>query len=54
MEVAAKAIKSLCGSRFDVTAQVKDVAAVRAIMVAIWAEHNAQCDASSSGVQRSM
>jgi N12 class adenine-specific DNA methylase/tRNA1(Val) A37 N6-methylase TrmN6 len=46
MEVAAKAIKSLRGSRFDVSALVRDVEAVRAIMVATWAEHGASRDAA--------
>ena len=55
MELATQAIKSMQGSRFDVAALVKDVAAVRAIMVSTWAEHNAQRDAAAStpGVQRS-
>lgn len=39
MEVAAKMITTLRGSRFDVAALVRDVDAVRAIMVATWAEH---------------
>ncbi|CUI05542.1 hypothetical protein BN2497_5861 [Janthinobacterium sp. CG23_2] len=47
MEVAAKLIKSLRGSRFDVTALVRDVDAVRAIMVATWAENNATRDAAA-------
>ena len=53
MELAAKAIKSLRSSRFDVSNLVKDVAAVRAIMVSTWAEHNAQRDVIASGVLRS-
>ncbi|MBB5610598.1 hypothetical protein HDE72_005163 [Janthinobacterium sp. S3T4] len=53
MELAAKAIKSLRSSRFDVANLVKDVAAVRAIMVSTWTEHNAQRDVAVSGVLRS-
>ncbi|MDQ1817287.1 PLxRFG domain-containing protein [Massilia sp. CCM 9210] len=48
MEVAAKLIKHLRGSRFDVAALVRDVDAVRAIMVATWAEHNAVRDAAAA------
>jgi N12 class adenine-specific DNA methylase len=44
MELASKVVGSLRGSRFDVDALVKDVAAVRAIMVSTWAEHNAGRD----------
>ncbi|NIA00575.1 PLxRFG domain-containing protein, partial [Massilia sp. CCM 8734] len=56
MEVAAKLIKSLRGSRFDVTALVRDVDAVRAIMVATWAENNATRDAAAPApvVRRAM
>ncbi|WP_166898707.1 PLxRFG domain-containing protein [Massilia sp. CCM 8734] len=56
MEVAAKLIKSLRGSRFDVTALVRDVEAVRAIMVATWAENNATRDAAAPApvVRRAM
>jgi hypothetical protein len=46
MELATKAIHSLRGSRFDVSALVRAVAAVRAIMVATRAEHNAQRDSA--------
>jgi N12 class adenine-specific DNA methylase len=48
MEVATKAIKSLRGSRFDVSALVRDVEAVRAIMVSTWAEHNAGRDRAAA------
>ncbi|MCY0916226.1 PLxRFG domain-containing protein [Massilia sp. H27-R4] len=56
MEVAAKLIKSLRGSRFDVAALVRDVDAVRAIMVATWAENNATRDAAAPApvVRRAM
>ncbi|WP_198292120.1 PLxRFG domain-containing protein [Janthinobacterium sp. CG3] len=39
MQLATQVIGSLRGSRFDVATLVGDVAAVRAIMVATWAEH---------------
>jgi N12 class adenine-specific DNA methylase/tRNA1(Val) A37 N6-methylase TrmN6 len=52
MELATKAISSLRGSRFDTSALVKDVAAVRAIMVSTWAEHNAGRDAAPLMVQQ--
>jgi hypothetical protein len=45
MEVATKAIKSLRSARFDVSVLVREVEVVRAIMVAAWAEQNAQRDA---------
>ncbi|WP_426106341.1 PLxRFG domain-containing protein [Massilia sp. TSP1-1-2] len=53
MELATSAITSMRGSRFDVSALVRDVEAVRAIMVATWAENNGQRDAAVA-VQRSM
>lgn len=39
MELASKAITTLRGSRFDAAQLVRDVDAVRAILVATWAEH---------------
>ncbi|MET3135114.1 N12 class adenine-specific DNA methylase [Oxalobacteraceae bacterium GrIS 1.11] len=39
MQLATQAIESLRGSRFDVSKLVRDVSAVRAIMVATWAGH---------------
>lgn len=44
MQVAAKIVDSLAGTNFDLHALVSDVAAVRAIMVQTWAEHNLMQD----------
>lgn len=44
MQVAAKIVDSLAGTNFDLHALVSDVAAVRAIMVQTWSEHNLMQD----------
>lgn len=44
MEVTMRAIESLAGTRFDASALVKDVDAVRKIIADTWAEHNKQRD----------
>lgn len=48
MEVATRMLDALRRGRFDVSRLVSDVEAVRAIMVATWAEHNAQRDAAAA------
>jgi hypothetical protein len=44
MEAATKAIGSLTGTRFDASALVRDVAAVRSLIAQAWAENNLGMD----------
>lgn len=48
MEKATQAVESLTGTRFDVSALVTDVDAVRKLIAQTWAEHNQSRDNSSA------
>jgi GGDEF domain-containing protein/adenine/guanine phosphoribosyltransferase-like PRPP-binding protein len=48
MEVAARAVKSLTGTRFDVKALVSDVDAVRSLIAQTWADRNQGRDRKES------
>ena len=52
MEVTMRAIESLAGTRFDASALVKDVDAVRKIIADAWAEHNKQRDQAAKEVRQ--